>query len=78
MKKLKLILKGFLFYLTMTLILILITGIDSIFTEKLFLHFIIVISILLYLCTRILTNRDIYILSGQILINKIFKKTNNK
>lgn len=74
MKTLKLILKGVLLYVTILAVMIFVGGIDSLVeTPMKMLLWILVTVILIAICRRIISIRELYILSGYNIFNRLCK-----
>lgn len=74
MKTLLITLKGILLYSTSIIILLFLSGVDSIYDNGIFLHSIGVITILLLLCKKYLSKEDIKILTFEKYLTKIFEE----
>lgn len=75
MKTIKLIFKGTLFYTTIIIISLFISGIDSVYDNGYFLYAIGIITLLIYICYKIITKEELNTLLG----NKFLEeKLNNK
>lgn len=68
MKTIKLILKGILLYTTMILAMLYICGVDGIYDNGYFLPATGIVALLIYICYKIITEKEANILSG----NKLF------
>lgn len=68
MKTIKLILKGILLYTTMILAMLYICGVDSIYDNGYFLPATGIVTLLIYICYKTITEEEADILSG----NKLF------
>lgn len=68
MKAIKLILKGILLYTTMILAILYICGVDSIYDNGYFLPVTGIVTLLIYICYKTITEEEANILSG----NKLF------
>lgn len=64
MKIIKIILKGILLYVTTTMILLFVSGVDSIYDAGYFIPGILVCAVLCYLCYKFISERELEILSG--------------
>lgn len=64
MKTIKLIFKGILFYTTIIIISLFISGIDSIYDNGYFLYAIGIITLLIYVCYKVITKEELNILLG--------------
>lgn len=69
MRRVKLICKGVLLYVTIFTVLIFIGGIDSIYTEGYLIHSMITVAILIFLCYRYISEEEFKLL----IFDKYFK-----
>lgn len=63
MKRLKLILKGVLLWITAFAVMIFISGVDSIYDNGYFIHSVIVSAILCYTCYKLISEEEFEILT---------------
>ena len=73
MKKLKLICKGVLLYVTIFAVMLWVSGIDSIYDNGYFIHSIITIGILIFLCYKFISEKELKVL----ILDKYFNKGEN-
>lgn len=66
------IIKGVLFYITALLLMIFVTGIDSIYDKDILLPYIFTLAILIVICRKTLNRKDIRKFSLYEFFNKIF------
>ena len=71
--KIRLILKGILFYTTLLSVILFICGADSIYDNGYFLYSVIVCALLIYLCCKFISVKDSEILSGNKWFDKFIK-----
>ena len=75
MNKIILTLKGILLYTTMIAAMLFIAGIDSIYDNDYFIEAIIIVAGLIYLCYKIINEKEFNTLSFNKFFNKYFKTT---
>ena len=71
MKRLKIILKGVLLWITTFAVMLFISGVDSIYDNGYFIHSIIVCVVLCYICYKLISEEEFEILTLYKWFNKI-------
>lgn len=71
MKRFKLILKGVLLWVTAFVVMLFILGVDSIYDNGYFIHSIIVCAVLCYTCYKLISEKELEVLTLSKWFNKI-------
>lgn len=74
MKTFKLIIKGVLLYVTTLVTMLFICGVDSIMEQGYFIHWALIVAVLIYACYKCISYREFYILSLNRWFNNLIKE----